>query len=158
MKNKGTKCNDPIHNFSLKSPYPLSVLNDECWNWTGAKDKDGYGVFTLEKKKTPAHVAAYTLAVGKPYEGMYVLHTCHNPSCVNPEHLYEGTQWQNIQDQKKAGTFVSGSKNGMAKLTEDDIPKIRNSELSCRDLAIQFNVSYHTIWDVLRGRKWKQVL
>lgn len=159
MAGKGTKWNKPIHNFNLKSPYNLNEINDFCWNWEGALDKDGYGIFTLKGKKTPAHVASYILAIGNTELGKYTLHKCNNPSCVNPLHLYQGTQKQNIQDQINLGTFVKGSKNGMAILTEDDIKHIRIvcEYYSCAYLAKAYKVSYYTMWDIIKGRTWKHV-
>ena len=148
MKNKGSKHNNPIHNFNLKSPYPLNNINDNCWEWLGSKDKDGYGVFTLDQKKTPAHVAAYKLSIGIVPHGYYVLHKCNNSSCVNPLHLYAGTQKENIRDQKEAGTFVEGENSGSAKLKEDDVKHIRASSFSNKSLAKYYEVSYHTIWEV----------
>jgi hypothetical protein len=65
-------------------------------------------------------------------------------------------QKDNIQDQIKAGTFVYGSKNGMAKLTEELVSEIRASELSNREWATRLNLSYSTIWDA-RNRKWNHV-
>ena len=157
MNGKGTKHNNPVHNFNLKSPYPLNTINNECWNWLGAKDKDGYGVFTLDGKKTPAHVAAYKLSIGPAFLGHYVLHKCNNTSCVNPLHLYSGTQKDNIQDQITAGTFVRGSKNGKALLNETDVKHIRTSTFGTRQLATYYGVSYHTIWDIKRKRSWKHI-
>lgn len=156
---KGSKWNKPIHNFNLKSPYPLHTDNDFCWNWEGALDKDGYGVGTFEKRKSPAHVIAFKLAGNVLEEGLYVLHKCHNPSCVNPKHLYAGTQKQNIQDQIDLGSFVYSSKNGMSILKEEDIRHIREVKeyYSCRYLADAYKVSYHTMWDIIKGRSWKQV-
>lgn len=159
MNNKGSKKNNPVYNFNLKSPYPLNTDNNLCWFWMGALDKDGYGIFTLKGKKTPAHVAAYTLSLGDLKESNYVLHKCNKTSCVNPNHLYQGTQKDNVQDQIKAGTFVQGSKNGQALLTEDDVKHIRevSSYYNYEYLANAYKVSYHTIWDIIKKRSWKHV-
>jgi len=156
MNIKGTKWNDPVHNFNLKSPFPVGTDNDVCWNWLGALDK-GYGVGTLDKKKQPAHVISFKLHGNTIDVGNYVLHKCNNPSCVNPKHLYQGTQQDNINDQFKAGTFVYGENSGNAKLTEADIKYIRNSEKSSRELATELLVSYYTIWDIRKYRSWKHL-
>jgi len=154
-----SKWHNPIHNFNLKSPFPLNEVNDLCWYWMGALDKDGYGVFTLKGKKTPAHVAAYKLSLGEVIEGNYVLHRCNKTSCVNPLHLYQGTQKDNVQDQIKAGTFVEGSKNGNAILKEEDVKHIRTVKdyYNTEYLANVYKVSYHTMWDVIKGRTWKHI-
>lgn len=157
MYTKGYKHNDPVHNFNLKSPYPLNVDNNECWEWLGSKEKSGYGVFRLDHKKIGAHVAAFKLALGEIPDGLYVLHKCHNTCCVNPNHLYCGTQKQNVQDQIDRGTFIYGSKNGHALLTEEIVIECRASNKTCRELANQHNVSYYTMWDALKGRSWKQL-
>jgi len=148
------KWHNPLHNFSLK--WKQSETSS-CWEWIAAKDKDGYGVFMLGQVKNAAHRAAWKLYKGEIPVGVKVLHTCNNTGCVNPEYLYLGTQKQNIQDQINAGTFVYGSKNGMAKLSEEQVYEIRASKEHYRDIAKQYNVSHHTIWDILKGRKWKHV-
>lgn len=129
--------------------------DEDCWLWTGCLDKDGYGLSSIAGKKMPAHRAMWTLTYGAP--SLYILHTCTNRHCINPKHLYEGTQKQNVQDQIKAGTFVKGSKNGLAKLTEEDVKHIRKSIFSTRALATYYSVSYYTIWDVKRNRSWQHV-
>lgn len=157
MNPKGYKHNDPVYNFDMKSPHPLGTDNEECWNWLGAVAENGYGVFAIKQKKIGAHVGAFRLSIGEVPEGQYVLHKCHNPSCVNPKHLYSGTQKQNIQDQFDRGTFARGSKSGHAKLTEEIVIKCRTSAKTCRELANQHNVSYYTMWDALKGRSWKHL-
>ena len=129
---------------------------DHCLLWTGCKDKDGYGLTSISGKKMPAH-RAMMLLLGKDVGSDYVLHTCSNRDCINPEHLYIGTQKQNVKDQIDAGTFVYGSKNGMAKLTEELVKEIRKSPLSNIFWAKKLNLHYSTVWDA-RNRKWKQVL
>jgi len=130
---------------------------DGCRLWLGCKDKDGYGITSVKGKKCPAHRAAFILAKSLEQCQLNVLHLCHHRACINPAHLYLGTQHQNVQDQKTEGTFVYGSKNGMALLHEDDVKHIKTSFFSIRALAKYYGVSYHTIWDIRRGRSWRQV-
>ncbi len=130
---------------------------DHCLVWTGCKDKDGYGLTSISGKKMPAH-RAMMLLLGKDVGSDYVLHTCSNRDCINPEHLYIGTQKQNVQDQIDAGTFVRGSKNGKALLDEYSVEHIRRSTFSNKALANYYGVSYYTIWDVRKGKSWKHLL
>ncbi len=137
-----------------------TIKEGDCFVWQSCKDKDGYGVSSIAGKKMPAHRAAYILT--NPEEdinGKYILHKaqCKSRACINVEHLYAGTQKQNIQDQIDAGTFVKGELNGKSKLTEADVVLIRSSKLSNRELATYFNVSYSTIWDA-RNRRWLHVM
>lgn len=140
---------------TIESLLYSTVPYDGCYLWNRCTDKDGYGVTSIKGVKMPAHRAVMSFLYD--VTGQYVLHKCKHRNCVNPDHLYLGTQKQNVQDQIDAGTFVYGSKNGWSKLTEEDIPKIRNSDLTYKQLAAQFNVSPYTIWDILKGRSWKQI-
>jgi hypothetical protein len=126
-----------------------------CLRWNGCKDKDGYGISSIKGVKMPAHRAVMSFLFD--VSNQYVLHTCTNRDCVNPEHLYLGDQQQNVQDQIDVGTFVYGSKNGMAKLNEMSVEHIRSSSFSMKSLAKYYDVSYYTIWDIKRNRTWKQV-
>tara|TARA_R110000868_G_scaffold73832_2_gene213720 strand:+ start:1492 stop:1932 length:441 start_codon:yes stop_codon:yes gene_type:complete len=127
---------------------------EACLIWQGCKDKDGYGLSSIKGIKMPAHRAVMSFLTD--VSGQYVLHKCTNRDCINPEHLYLGDQQQNVQDQIDAGTFVYGSKNGMAKLTEELVQEIRTSPLSNMEWAVKLNLHYSTVWDA-RNRKWKQV-
>jgi DNA-binding transcriptional regulator YiaG len=138
-----------------------TVKEGDCFVWQKCKDKDGYGVSSIAGRKMPAHRAAYILSnPEESVEGKYILHKnhCHSRACINPEHLYAGTQKQNVQDQITLGTFVKGQLNGKARLNNQDIKLIRSSSLSNRELATMFNVSYYTIWDIRKNRTWQHLL
>jgi len=77
------------------------INSDGCWIWKGLLDRIGYGWFTLGKEDFKAHRVSYTVFKGEIPDGMLVLHTCDNPSCCNPEHLWLGTQKDNMKDCAK---------------------------------------------------------
>lgn len=79
----------------------VNKTKNGCWLWTGAKDKDGYGVFSMDKKSHRAHRLAYKHWKGSIPPGHVIRHTCTN-LCVNPGHLLTGTQQQNMDDKRKA--------------------------------------------------------
>ena len=74
-----------------------------CWHFTGAPGKDGYGKLKIKGRTVRAHRAYYTEYVGPIPDGLWVLHRCDNPMCVNPEHLYVGTQLDNEHDKDARG-------------------------------------------------------
>jgi hypothetical protein len=77
--------------------------NGECWIWIGATDSKGYGSTHIRKKTTSAHRASYIHTFGSIPDGMQLCHRCDTPLCVNPSHLFPGTQQDNINDMMKKG-------------------------------------------------------
>jgi hypothetical protein len=98
------------------------VKTDGCWEWAGARQKIGYGVVRNGTVLMLAHRVAYELAHGPVPEGLNVLHDCDNRGCVNPKHLYAGTQSQNILDAVRRGRW-------MVSLQETQITRSRRKEL-----------------------------
>ena len=77
--------------------------SEECWNWLGAKDINGYGKFSFLGRTILAHRLAWKITYGDIPEGLLILHKCNNSSCVNPQHLYVGNQSNNMLDRTKSG-------------------------------------------------------
>ena len=84
---------------------------DDCWQWTGTTNDDGYGKIGVNGKKVGAHRYSYELHNGPIPEGMHVLHSCDNPGCANPKHLSIGTHKQNMEQRDARG------RNGFSKRT-----------------------------------------
>ena len=136
---------------------------DDCWEWTRYRDKDGYGVVGIGTKKIhKAHRVAYMLFNGD-FPANLCCHSCDNPPCCNPKHLFNGTQKDNMEDCKNKGR-ISGENNSSAKLTAEQVIKIRE-EYKCpaprqsniNELALKYDVSYQTIHDIISRRTWKDI-
>jgi len=142
--------------------------SDGCWEWTGKSKIDGYGIIGLGGRKT-GKILAHRLSWiihhgpipdGDGYHGTVIMHTCDNRGCVNPGHLFRGTQADNIRDMDSKGRRVNrqlkGSKHNMAKLTEDNVRYIRSSPKTNVDLATEFNMTRQAI-RYARVQGWKHV-
>jgi len=145
--------------------------NDECWNWIASTWNSGYGQFSFRKNRKTyslsAHRTSYSIFVGKIPDGLQVNHHCDNKICVNPLHLYAGTQAENLQDMDDRGRRktnwekVTGQNNPRAKLREEDVLQIRklylNKELNQYELARMFGVSQHTIHCIVTRKNWTHI-
>jgi hypothetical protein len=130
-----------------------------CWLWRGAKNYGRYGRFYDGTKLVYAHIYSFLLAGNILLPGNYVLHTCDKPVCVNPAHLFQGTQKDNVQDCKQKQINNFGAKNGQAKLTEKQVKEIiiKLSLHSDNALATQYNVSRTRIYAIRRNRNWQHL-
>jgi hypothetical protein len=133
---------------------------DECWPWTAKKSPQGYGLFTYRKKTVRATHVSLVLA-GLPRPGdMLALHSCDNPSCVNPAHLRWGTSDENTADRVSRGRTVAplGTSHYRAKLTPEKVRHIRSSPLGYKSLARQLGVNRKTVQQVRSGKTWSHVV
>lgn len=138
--------------------------NNLCWNWLGCYDKDGYGKIQINEKHIRAHRFSWELHFGKiPKDKPCVLHECNNPSCVNPNHLYLGTNEDNMRYMIECNRQANqqGENNGYSKLTESQVKQIRllynQKKLTQAQIAKIFNVCRGTISDIHRNKIWKHI-
>lgn len=136
---------------------------EECWNFIGSSNKKGWhGQFHNDAGKNElAHRAAWRLFVGPIPDGMQVLHKCDNPVCLNPKHLFLGTQSDNAKDMWEKGRARPksslGENHGMSKLTDGAVNEIRKSTMSGIELARKYGVTPTTVCDVRKRRIWKHI-
>ena len=151
---------------------------DGCWQWKGAKTKNGYGVFHHPKNQG-AHRYSAELAFGKVPDGRHVCHRCDNPGCVNPSHLFYGTRSENMRDARRKGRMripdvhsnpewlakmlsaaLKGEDVASSKLTEAnviDIRRLRVAGASINEIAKKYAMDKSTISDIVSGLRWKHV-
>lgn len=140
----------------------LSSVNKECIVFPGHIKKDGYGSCWFKGKHWYAHRVSFTLHVKEIPIGMDVCHTCDNPSCVNPNHLFLGTHKDNMQDKVRKGRHrygiptrkAVGESHGMAKLTKDQVELIKNELGTYTDIAKKYSVSRYCISRIINGKNW----
>jgi hypothetical protein len=133
---------------------------DECWPWTDSGDKDGYGLLWVGKANVRAHRFSWELANGKPVpEGLWVLHHCDNPPCVNPAHLYIGSAADNNRDRIVRGRFRANPDPWACRrrLTAEQVQEIRNfgnPHYGARaELARRYGVSHQHIRAIQLGER-----
>lgn len=128
-----------------------------CWLWRGFKDVHGYGDFAVSTNiRMPAHrFALATREVVEPRR--HVLHSCDNPSCVNPDHLRQGTQAENMSDACERNRIARGTRHGAHKLDDSQVQAIRLAAAAGEiqwQIADRFGVSQMTVSDIVRRRTW----
>jgi hypothetical protein len=120
-----------------------------CWEFTGSYTNSGYGMIGIGKREEGiilSHRASYQLFIGAIPDGMYVLHTCDNRKCFNPDHLFIGTQQDNMDDMESKGRRVSlyGADSPNVKLTYEQVLEIRQRHIprvNTRELAEEFGIT-----------------
>jgi hypothetical protein len=140
------------------------ILNKSngCWEWKASLAGKGYGQIKIPgtRKQEYAHRLSYQIHCGSIPKGLFVLHSCDNPKCVRPSHLFLGPQKDNMQDMKKKDRHLYGVKNSVSKLTDE---KVRRIHLLYRDgvsqgrLAKIFGIAQGTVWKILKGQRWVHI-
>jgi hypothetical protein len=137
---------------------------DGCWTWTGGKDVNGYGRMSQGRRglrPVLVHRVSWELHHGPIEEGLGVLHRCDTPACVRPDHLFLGSQADNMKDCASKGRNARGERSASAKLTEADVIAAREEHraggVSYSALARRYNMTPSAMRDVVTGRRWPHI-
>lgn len=133
-----------------------------CWEWAASKTKNGYGKMGRGGSMYSAHRVSWELHNGPIQDGLCVLHRCDNRGCVNPDHLFLGTQQDNLRDMCRKGRNNSarGERSGSSKLTEDGVREIRRLNkkgFGHAEVGRMFGVSATAISCINRGLAWRHL-
>ena len=160
-----------VHKVLLIAERFISKTNEPtaigCIEWSGWRNTQGYGGFYINENGNDvsfrAHRVAWMLWRGEILDGLHVCHSCDNPPCVNHQHLWLGTNQENIKDAVANGLTAKGEDFWAAKLKESDVIAIRNAYCQNRRLrhrqalATQYGVSIKTIEHVVYRNTWKHI-
>lgn len=137
-----------------------------CWEWQLGKIGSGYGALYVNGHQVLAHRFFYEQEKGEIPEGLFACHACDNPPCVNPEHIFIGTQSDNIMDATLKGrrghkrswelSPTRGELAVTARLNRNQVKEIRGllGKISQREIARRFNVSFQCINHIAKGNTW----
>jgi len=133
---------------------------DGCWPWTGHRDPDGYGMLQVAGVRYATHRLAYTLTYGEPpADKPCILHSCDNPPCCRPDHLFPGTDVENMADKVTKERQARGSGIAWAKLTEGQVVQIRSLHAGGTHTPSQlgrlFGVTKESIYGIVKRKTWK---
>jgi hypothetical protein len=150
---------------------------DGCWEWTGSPDSAGYGMFSLYGVHYKAHRMSWFLHHGPIPDELCVLHTCDNPCCVRPDHLFLGTMGDNNRDKVSKNRQARGDRNGArtkpealrrgersaaAKLNDATVIAVReryvSGETNMAALGRDYGVTGSAIKSIVSGRGWRHLL
>src|SRR5262245_26460201 len=151
------------HNFRrplLERFWAKVQKTESCWLWTAGLDTSGYGYIVIGGHHSEkAHRFAYALLVGPIPMDLYVLHRCDVRNCVNPDHLFLGTQADNTADMVAKQRQARGNVNH-ARLNEQQVLEIRalhSDGVNNCALARRYGVSDTTIWAIVHRKKWRHI-
>ena len=133
------------------------VTESGCWIWMGSLTRH-YGTIWVDGRAVSSHRISYIIHIGDIPDGLNVLHRCDVYSCVNPNHLFIGTQKDNMSDMTKKGRSLVGSMNSAAKLSESDVRNIlhRKGE-RLAGIAKDYGVTLQSIWNIMNGKTWTHI-
>lgn len=161
---KSCGCKKTIHRSSYEDEMKEKLLSNiqevnGCWEWQGARHKQGYGHFPYKRSVQLAHRISWRLFNGEIPRGMNVCHKCDNTSCVNPEHLFLGTQIQNMRDMfKKKRKNHQGENHPRVKLTQQQVLEIREmikNGFTQEEVCRKYGITNGHVGSIRHRRTWK---
>lgn len=174
----------PNHHTPIEVRFEASYIpepNSGCWLWVASCcGKTGRPIITHQKRKQFAYRVAWQLFCGPIPEGMLACHKCDTPQCVNPDHLFMGTRFDNMRDSAAKGRNVSqtspeknpfnnpehrkpagpGEKHWNCRLTPERVRELRSKKKpgeSAKPLAIEFGISETHVFQICTGSRWKHI-
>lgn len=123
----------------------------DCWIWRKAKTRAGYGVIWFDGKVRYCHRLSYEFHKGEIPEGLYVMHSCDTPACLNPAHLSVGTQRENLVDMRRKNRHFGKLTTFLADQIKSEYGSGNTTQ---RKLARKFGVSQCNIWHIVNGRTY----
>lgn len=157
----GHKTKIPIEN-KFWAKVPSNKDSNECWEWLGTKSSDGYAELKYKRKHIRANRIMWEMVNGQIPNGMIICHRCDNPACVNPHHLFLGTQMDNMHDKIAKGRHSYGENHKLHKLTIRQVKQIRKQvserTATMSQIARNMNVSLTTISSIVHEKTWKECL
>jgi hypothetical protein len=134
------------------------VTPSGCMEWTrGINKRHGYGYLSFKNKKQRAHRVSYELSFGPIPEGMHVCHKCDNRRCINPDHLFLGTDLDNVRDCVSKGRHATGAGMGTSKLTDEQVLAIRGDTRIHRVIAEEYGISRSLVGLIHNRKAWKHL-
>ena len=137
----------------------ISINLNGCWNWQGSKSVKGYGRIKFEGVYWSTHRLMAFLKLSDLGEGSVVCHRCDNPSCINPDHLFVGTQLENILDRDLKGrrNQAKGENQGSSKLTAAQVTSIRLDTRKHSTIAAEYGITRAHVGNLKANRAWKHI-
>lgn len=176
--NKEFICTNPMKKYCSNECQFLDKLkrvSSGCIEWQGSRNIQNYGIMRINSKAYPAHRFSWERLHGPIPKDLIICHKCDNPCCVNPEHLFLGTKYDNNHDRslkgrsgkrtyspeekKRYSQLFSGENNSTSRLTNKQVEQIitLKGQYSYSQIAKMFNISKCTITSIFNGRAWNIV-
>lgn len=136
------------------------LTDEDCWNWIGCTNNRRYGSIGLAGKVIGAHCYSYLIYKGSIEEGQHVLHKCDNRRCVNPSHLFLGSNYDNIQDKINKGRLPKGDTHNSSVLLSSQVLQMREdykTETRLWVLAKRYNIASSTVFKIVNRQRWKHI-
>lgn len=139
----------------------ITADDNQCWEWLAGVDTWGYGRIRVNRRMESAHRFAWSYPNYVIPDGMKICHSCDNPKCCNPKHLFLGTNKDNMEDRNAKGRQAKGEMMVMNKLVANQILEIRkryiDGDVTIANLARDYGVAWQTISDVITRKTWKHI-